>query len=98
MLQGNEAKSQKWYWIKDQKPDEVYIIQFSTAMLRKREDLLVVHMVVRNFWTVRIMKSRDQGRVLRLDVWRFGDLGSLVLAGGGQGKATATCLPLSAAF
>lgn len=36
MLKGDEAKSQKWYWIKDQKPDEVYIIQFFDNYAEKR--------------------------------------------------------------
>ena len=28
MLSGKEAEKQKWYWIKEQKEDEVYVIQF----------------------------------------------------------------------
>lgn len=44
MLRGNHAKGQKWYWIREQKDDEVFVIQFLIVMLRRRDDPLGLRM------------------------------------------------------
>jgi GA4 desaturase len=43
MLKGDKANTQQWYWIKDQKPNEVFIIQFLDSHPEKEGRPMGVH-------------------------------------------------------